>query len=94
MNMNVMSFLLGKTLTRDLGEERSTQLGLIAGLIPGMQGVLVTAIIGQRETPATTPPAPDPKGVDLILSSVPGSRNETPAWAGRSGTLREAAACS
>jgi hypothetical protein len=38
MNMNVMSFLLGKTLTRDLGEERSTQLGLIAGLMPGYQG--------------------------------------------------------
>ena len=31
MNMNVMSFLVGKSITSDLGEERSTQLGLIAG---------------------------------------------------------------
>jgi hypothetical protein len=70
MNMNVMSFLLGKTLTRDLGEERSTQLGLIAGLMPGMQGVLVTAIIAQRETPATTPPAPDPKVVGQQIEAL------------------------
>ncbi len=61
MNINAMSFLLGKTIARDLGEERSTQLGLIAGMMPGFQGVMITALIAQRETPAPPPPPTDPK---------------------------------
>ena len=43
MNMNAMNFLLGKAVARDVGEERSTQLGLLAGLMPGYQGVLLSA---------------------------------------------------
>lgn len=71
MKMNAMSFLLGKTLARDLGEERSTQLGLIAGLMPGMQGVLVTALIAQREAPAAPPlPPVDPKVVAQQLEEL------------------------
>ncbi|MBL8627843.1 MAG: hypothetical protein JNK64_41545 [Myxococcales bacterium] len=60
MNMNVMSFLVGKSITSDLGEERSTQLGLIAGLMPGYQGVLLAAIVARQETPPTPAPT-DPK---------------------------------
>jgi|JI10StandDraft_1071094.scaffolds.fasta_scaffold02799_8 hypothetical protein len=63
MNMNAMNFLLGKAVARDVGEERSTQLGLLAGLMPGYQGVLLSAVIARREAP-TTPAAPvDPKVV-------------------------------
>ena len=56
MNMNAMNFLLGKAVARDVGEERSTQLGLLAGLMPGYQGVLLSAVIARREAP-TTPAA-------------------------------------
>ena len=63
MNMNAMNFLLGKAVARDAGEERSTQLGLLAGLMPGFQGVLLSAVIARREAaPAPAPtPATDPK---------------------------------
>lgn len=56
MNLNLMSFLLGKVVAEKLGEQRATQLGLIAGMMPGFQGVLISAVIAQREeTPAKSP---------------------------------------
>lgn len=59
MNLNLMNFLVGKVVAEKLGEQRSTQLGLIAGMMPGMQGVLMTAVIAQREeSPATKPVDP------------------------------------
>jgi hypothetical protein len=63
MNMNFMSFFVGKTVASDLGEERSTQLGLISSLMPGSQGVLMAALIARREAPATSAPV-DPKAVE------------------------------
>lgn len=70
MNLNVMSFLLGKTMARDLGEERSTQLGLIAGMMPGLQGVMITALIAQREEPAAAPAPSDPKQAAAQLDAL------------------------
>lgn len=62
MNLNVMNLLVGKMLAegQGLSEQRSFQLGLIAGMMPGFQGVLVTAMIAQREAPTPAPPI-DPK---------------------------------
>lgn len=75
MNMNVMSFLVGKTLAKDLGEERSTQLGLIAGMMPGYQGVLLAAIIARNEAPAPAAAPPiDPTTVDKATDLVLGPR--------------------
>ncbi|MBK9035866.1 MAG: hypothetical protein IPL61_32225 [Myxococcales bacterium] len=75
MNMNVMSFLVGKAVTRDLGEERSTQLGLVAGMMPGYQGVLLAAIMARQEKPATPAPAPtDPKGTESAFDDLLGNR--------------------
>lgn len=61
MNMNIMNFLLGKAVASEAGEARSTQLGLLAALMPGYQGVLLSAMIARRE--AVAPPPPDPKVV-------------------------------
>lgn len=54
MNLNLMSFMLGKAVADRLGEERSTQLGMIAGMMPGYQGVMISALIAQREEPPAT----------------------------------------
>lgn len=55
MNLNLMTFMLGKAVADKLGEERSTQLGMIAGMMPGYQGVMISALIAQREEPPATP---------------------------------------
>ena len=54
MNLNLMSFMLGKMVADKLGEQRSTQLGMIAGMMPGFQGVMISALIAQREEPAAS----------------------------------------
>jgi hypothetical protein len=61
MNMNLMTFLVGKVVAEKLGEQRSTQLGLVAGMMPGFQGVLMSALIAQREEPASSTKPVDPK---------------------------------
>ncbi len=63
MNLSLMSFLIGKVVAENLGEARSTQLGLVAGMMPGMQGVLLSAVIAQREEPAAKPVI-DPKVIE------------------------------
>ena len=60
MNLNLMAFMLGKAVAEKLGEERSTQLGMIAGMMPGYQGVMISALIAHREEPKATP-ALDPR---------------------------------
>lgn len=63
MNLNLMTFLVGKAVADRLGEERSTQLGLVAGMMPGFQGVLVSALIAQREEEPAKP-VTDPKVIE------------------------------
>ena len=63
MNINLMSFLVGKAVADKLGEERSTQLGLIAGVMPGYQGVMISALIASREETPPAKPAADPKSL-------------------------------
>jgi hypothetical protein len=61
MNLNLMNFLVGKVVAEKLGEQRSTQLGLVAGMMPGFQGVLMSAVIAQREEAPTSTKPIDPK---------------------------------
>lgn len=59
MNLNMMNLLVGKMFAEREGlpESRSFQLGLIAGMMPSMQGVMMAALIARRERPE--PPASD-----------------------------------
>jgi|GEM_PF-6520738 len=73
MNIDVMKLLVAKTIATNQGasEERSFQLGLIAGMMPGFQGVLLSALVAQNEAPATpagTAPT-DPKALQHQLEA-------------------------
>jgi len=61
MNLNMMNLLVGKTIAEREGvdESRAFQLGIIAGMMPSMQGVMIAALIARRERPET--PAKDTK---------------------------------
>jgi hypothetical protein len=70
MNLNLFQFLVGQAIGRsnDLPEDRTTTLALIAGMMPGMQGVVLTAIIAQREKPE---PAKDGTEIGVGIHKPP-----------------------
>jgi hypothetical protein len=52
-----MNLLMVKLMTeRDVGSSRAMQLGLVAAMMPGMQGVLMATLIARNEAVAAAPP--------------------------------------
>lgn len=56
--ISAINLLLGKALAEreGLSDDRALQVGLIAGLMPGMQGVLLATLLARREAPVEKAP--------------------------------------
>jgi hypothetical protein len=71
MPFNPISFLLGRAMlsSRGVDSDRANQLSVIAGFLPPVQGLVIAAVIGQREAP--TPIVPQPaipeKEIPLVI---------------------------
>ncbi|MBX3161330.1 MAG: hypothetical protein KF773_35535 [Deltaproteobacteria bacterium] len=52
----MMNLLIGKAIAEreGVGESRAFQLGMIAAMMPAMQGILLTTLIARRERPAAS----------------------------------------
>jgi hypothetical protein len=60
MNNSMMNVLLGKMFgdQNNLSKDRAFQLGILAGMMPGMQGLMMAALIARRERPPAKADAP------------------------------------
>lgn len=71
MPFNLISFLLGRAILSQEGvdPDRANQLSILTGFLPPMQGLVITAVVGQREapTPIAQPPiTPEKIRVPLV----------------------------
>ena len=70
MQFNPISFLLGRFILSSQGIDpsRANQLSVFAGFLPPVQGLVITAVIGQREAP--TPIVISPPGLEKEIPLV------------------------
>jgi hypothetical protein len=73
MNNTILNLVIGRqiALSNDATESRAFQLGLVASMMPSMQGVLLAAMISRRERPeAPTTKTPGGNGATVTGSTT------------------------